>query len=166
MKSKIYNKKSRGFSLIEIVIGAAVMLAMWVAVFWCFSVISQYAERNTAYVKAGFLLEEGGEALRSMRDASWTTNIASLTVGTTYYLTYNTTTNLWTSTTTNTFIDSKFERKFVLSSVSRDGSFNVVSSGGTVDTGSKKATVTVSWKNGTATTSQILETYLFNDFNN
>ncbi len=166
MKGKIHNKKTKGFSLVEIMIGAAVMLALWVGVFWCFSIVTQFAERDTSYVQAGFLLEEGSEALRSIRDAGWTSNIAALTVGNTYYLTYNSTSNLWTSSTVNTFVESKFQRSFVLSSVSRDSNFNVVSSGGTVDSGSRKATITVSWKNGNATTSQILETYLFNDFNN
>lgn len=164
---KIKNKNSKqGFSLIEIIIASAVMLVAWLAVFYTFSVLTQFSSRNTSSIKASMLLEEGSEALRSIKDVSWTTNIvplASCTSSSPCRITYDFVNNLWEATTSPILIDGKFDRTFFLSDVYRDSSFNVVSSGGTLDAGSEKATITVSWFQGNATTSESLETYLFND---
>ncbi|MFA6463548.1 MAG: prepilin-type N-terminal cleavage/methylation domain-containing protein [Candidatus Paceibacterota bacterium] len=159
----------RGFSLIEIIIASSVILIVWIVVFYTFSVLTQFSSRSNSSIKASMILEEGGEALRSLKDSSWTNNIAPSSTCTDSYpcrLSYNTISNLWTSTTSLIMIDNKFDRIFFLSAVNRDSNFNVVTSGGTIDQNSKKATVIVSWYQGNATTSQSLETYLFNDLNN
>ena len=168
MKKKDLNfkKTNRGFSIIEIIIASSVILMVWIAVFYTYSVLTQFSSRNTSSVKASMLLEEGSEALRSIKDSSWTSNIEASSVCTSSNpcrLSYDMTSDLWSATTSNIMIDGKFNRTFFLSDVNRDSNFNVVNSGGTLDLGSKKATVVVSWYQGNSTTSQNLETYLFND---
>ncbi len=164
MKKLFRQSYNRGLTLGEILIAGAIIAATAVTVFAAFSGVVKYAEQNTALVKAGYLAEEGIEALRMMRDSGWTTNIASLTTGSTYRLAWSG--SQFVATTTNSFIDKQFDRTVVLSSVGRDSNYNIVTSGGTTDTGTRKATVTVSWKNGSATISQSIETYIFNTFSN
>ena len=142
------------------------MLIAWLAVFYTFSVLVKFSDRNVSSVKAAMLLEEGSEALRSVRDSSWTSNIANLSSGATYRFSYNTSTNTWSAGSDLSMIDGKFDRTFVLTDVNRDSDFNVTTSGGFFDAGSRKATITVSWFQNNATTSESLETYVFNDFNN
>ena len=168
-KTEARPKLVSGFSLIEIIIASSVMLMVWLAVFYTYSGLTQFSSRNTSSIKASMLLEEGSEALRSLRDSSWNTNIEASSICTNSNpcrLFYNITNNSWSATTSNIIIDDKFDRTFFLSDVNRDLNFNVVTSGGTLDTGSKKATIIVSWKQGNATTSQSLEAYLFNEYNN
>ncbi len=142
------------------------MLIVWLTVFYTFSVLTQFTSKNTNSIKASMLLEEGSEALRSLRDSSWKTNIAPLSSGVDYRLLYSMSTDSWTIINEPSMIDGKFDRTFSLSDVSRDSStFNVVSSGGVFDADSKKVDITVSWYQGNATTSESLETYIFNDFN-
>ena len=163
------NKRDSGFSLVEIIIASSVMLVVWLAVFYTFSVLTKFSARNTSSIQASMLLEEGSEALRSLRDASWSANISTLSACTSSSpcrLTYDQTNNVWGTTVTPILIDNKFDRTFYFSDVYRDPTFNVVSSGGTIDVNSKKATVVVSWYQNNATTSQSLETYLFNISNN
>ena len=119
---------------------------------------------STTRVQAAYLQEEGMDAVRILRDDSWTNNIASQTPGVAFYLTFDGTT--WKSTTTNTFIDTVFMRTATLDSVYRNGSQDIVSSGGNLDANTRKVTVSVSWADRGATTTQTLATYLTNLFNN
>ncbi len=111
--------------------------------------------------QAKFLLEEGAEAARIVRDNAWA-NISALVVGTNYYPTY--TGGTWTlSATSNTV--GVFTRKVVLANVNRDDtSKDIVASGGTLDDGIKLVTVTVSWLEGSTTVSKTLQFYLADIF--
>ena len=64
---------------------------------------------NTEKVQAVFLLDEGVEAVKTMRNYAWSA-VASSTAGTTYYLTWQN--SRWQSTTTPNVIDNKFIRKW------------------------------------------------------
>lgn len=157
---------SSGMSLVEVIVGAAIISTALIAIVGVFGGLSKLSYRNTARIQAAMLAEEGVEALKTMRDAGWTSKISPLnTSGTTYRLFW--TGSAWTSTTTSSaLIDNMFDRTFVVTPVNRDVSFNVVSSGGSVDTNSRKIVVTVSWLDDNATTSKSLEDYIFNSFNN
>lgn len=157
--------QTAGFVLVEAVVAAAVCTTVLAGAIGAFLITVQNAQSNSAQVQASYLAEEGVEAMRVIRDTSWSSNISSLTSNTTYYLSWNGTT--WVSTTTNKFIDRTFERKVVLSDVNRDNSSkDIVTSGGTTDPNTKKVTVTVSWRNGASTTSKSLSAYLANIFSN
>lgn len=158
----------RGVSLVEVLIASAIIMTSVVSIMGVYGGLTSIAIRNTAKVQAGMLLDEGAEALRFMRDVSWSTNINPLINGTTYalYWDYSASNYGWRATTTKDMIDGQFDRTFVLSSVNRDASsFDIVNSGGTLDTGTRKATITVSWYDGVATTSKSIIMYLFNTYN-
>jgi Tfp pilus assembly protein PilV len=149
MKTTLLKNQS-GFGLIEIVITSTIIVVSFTA-FLSFILFSRNAtfkaQRNTEAVAAG---EEAMEVVRKLKDDNWTSNIASLTAGTTYYPKLTGTT--WSLTTTNPNTSSYYTTTIVFSNVSRDGSFNIVTSGGSNDTNSKKVVVTVTWKDsGTKT---------------
>lgn len=162
-----YKIKSRGVSVVEVLIASAIIMSSVVAILGVYSGLTSISLRNTAKVQAGMLLDEGAEALRFMRDVSWASNISPLVNGTTYWLfwDYSTSTYGWRATTSPIIIDDQFERSFVMSQVNRDVStFDIVSSGGTVDAGTRKATITTSWFDKTSTSSKSIVMYLYNTY--
>ena len=159
-------RKIAGMSLVEVIVGAAIIGTAMVTIVGVFGGLSKLSYRNTARIQAAMLSEEGIEAIKTMRDAGWSAKISPLnTSGNTVYRLYWTGT-AWTSTTTSSKIDNTFERTFMVYTVERDASFNVVSSGGTTDTNSRKVVVTVSWQDDGAIVTKSLEDYIFNTFNN
>ena len=152
--------KGRGFGLIEVVFGSAIIS---LTLFGILSVaknslrVTDYALRSA---QSGYLILEGAEAVRAMRDVNWI-NISGLTTATTYYLTFSTETNRFATTSVNTLVDGIFERSFTLADVFRNGSDDIASSG-TNDPGTKKITVNVSWFNRNSTTTKTVDFYLTN----
>ncbi len=122
---------------------------------------SVYVARESFHAtQAGFLLEEGGEAVRIYRDNAWS-NISALVNGTTYYPTYSAGT--WTlSTTPNTI--GIFTRTVTIASVNRDNTTKDISAVGTNDAGTKLITITVSWNEGATSVSKTLQFYITNIF--
>ncbi len=130
---------------------------------------SVYVSRQAFHTtQATFLLEEGAEAVRVLRDNAWS-DISSLIIATNYYPTFSGGT--WTlSTTANTV--GIFTRTVVLADVNRDTSVDpntstskdIVSSGGALDSGTKLITVTVSWTEGGATITKNLKFYIIDIF--
>ena len=152
-----------GFTIIEVLIACSIIS---IFIFALMSVASGGIKLSSLALKqtqASFILEEGVESVKSIRDSSWT-NISNLTLGTEYYLTFNNTSNFGTLETTSNTIDSTFTRKVVFSAVYRDAN-NDIASSGTLDTHAKKVTVTVSWVNSGVTSSKDLSFYLIDIFN-
>lgn len=159
---KIKNKFCKnGFGMIEIVVGASIISLLSFGMATATQVSLRLSSENSNNNKAVFLIEEGVEAVKIIRDGSWS-NISSLSTGTSYFLNFNGTT--WLSTTTNAFIDGTFERKFQLDDVYRDADQDIVTSGGTLDPGTKKLTVSVSWNFRNSTTTKSVPTYITNMF--
>jgi Tfp pilus assembly protein PilV len=156
--------KKSGMSLIEVIVGSAIIVSSMVSIIGVYGGLTNLSLRNMPKVQAAMLLEEGAEILRLMRDSGWSSKIGTLSNGTTYRFVWQN--NAWTSTTSTQMIDNFFDRTFVLSTVNRDASHNIVTSGGTLDTGTKKATMYVSWRDGAATTTKSVELYIYNTFSN
>ena len=140
-------KKNNGFGLLEVVLGVA---RISISVFGLLSVaqnslrVSEYSLREA---QAGYLLLEGAEAVRFMRDMGWT-NVGNLSTSATYYITYSITTNTFATSTVDTFIDGVFSRSFTVSDVNRDASDDMVAAPAEIyDSGTKKITVNMSWFN-------------------
>ena len=110
--------------------------------------------------QAGFLLEEGAEAVRIIRDNGWT-NISALTPSTNYYLTFSGGT--WNLSTTANMVDT-FTRTVTVSGVKRDNTTKDISATGTDDPGTKLITIVISWQEGGATISKTLQFYIMNIF--
>jgi Tfp pilus assembly protein PilV len=158
-KHKKQNKQA-GFLLVEVLIVSAIMTVAALAII-AVAQKSIYVARESLHItQANFLLEEGAEATRVLRDNGWT-NISSLNIGTDYYLAYSLGT--WTlSTSPNTV--GNFTRKVTFASVNRDATTQDIASSGSNDTGSRLVTVTVSWTEGGATINKTLSYYLMNIF--
>lgn len=153
----------KGFGLVEAMVGVVIISLFFGALTSVGHLSNRLARENTYTTQAAFLLEEGMEAVRLMRDRSWAGEIASLTPEQNYYFVF--TGGSWHSSSNNIFIDNFFERKFTLANVYRDGSDDIAPSG-TLDPNTKKIVVTVSWWDKTATTSRTLSAYIANLFDN
>lgn len=164
----LFNKKSSGISLVEIVIASAIISLTISILLFIYVTVSRYSNNNIYVLKASQLGEETIEVLKFLRDSGWNKYISPLTIGTTYHPYWDTsyTPNRWTATTSNILLENKYQISFVLSNVYRDNNHNVVATGGSLDSGSRKVNVTVLWREGGATSTKSFETYLFNIFNN
>lgn len=121
---------------------------------------SIYISRQSLHLsQASFLLEEGAEVVRILRDNSWS-NISNLSTGVDYYPTFSETWSLSTSPSTLNI----FTRKITVSNVNRDVSNGDISSSGENDPGTKLITVTVSWTEGGETINKTLSFYIMDIF--
>ncbi len=155
-------RENPGFGMIEIVVGVSIISFALFGLATVGQISIRLSEESSNNTRTAFLLEEGVEAVKIMRDTSWQ-NISALADGNDHYLNFNGTT--WATTTADTFVDGLFERKFKLSGVNRDASSQeIVASGGVSDSGTKKLDVSVSWRSQTGTTTKTISTYITNLF--
>ena len=149
-----------GFGILEIVVAVFIISA---ALFSIMTVARLSLELNSKALwsaQAGFLLEEGSEGIRMLRDGDWT-NISALSSETPYALVFEN--DSWESTTTLSLIDGMFYRTFRVNEVYRDSNDDIASSG-TLDPGTKKFLLDVSWWNGRSTTTKNITFYLADIF--
>ena len=140
-------EKNKGFGLLEVVISVGILGLVVFSLSQVVSTAYVLADKSGDRVEAGYIIQEGIEALHVLRDTSWSSKISTLTPGTTYYLTFATSTNTYALTSTaQPVINGLYTRKIVMSNVNRDAQDNIASSG-TNDTGTKKFRVTVDWAN-------------------
>jgi type II secretory pathway pseudopilin PulG len=154
------NFKNKGYMVVEILVAASIITVSVLAATAVAQKSIYVARQSFHATQAGFLLEEGAEAVRTLRDNSWT-NISGLSVNTNYYPTFSGGT--WTLSSTPNAVDT-FTRTVSIASVNRDNTTKDISSTGTDDLGTKLVTVTVSWKEGGTTVSKILQFYITNIF--
>ncbi|MCR4284226.1 MAG: type II secretion system GspH family protein [Parcubacteria group bacterium] len=153
----------RGFGLVEIVIAVAIISFSVFSLFFIFE-LSLRAERKTANnIKASFLLEEGIEAAKIMRDTGWGTSLGALSSGLDYYLVFDGLN--WQVSIIPSLIDGFFERKFIIEDVLRDANDDI-SEFGTIDPDTKNVIFYVSWQERGATTTSFVSSYITNIFNN
>jgi len=113
------------------------------------------ALQNTKKIQSAYILEEGVEAIRSIRDKSWS-NISGLASGLSYGLSF--TNSVWATTTTQ-FVGDGFYRRFEVFDVYRDAN-NDIASSGTLSVGTKLFKVSVEYREGVATTTKSVSFYL------
>lgn len=156
----------RGFSLVEVVIGTALILLSLTGLVAGYSFYLKAGLKNTDTLKTAFLLQEGAEAVTLLRDDAWNT-FSALAVGVPYYLSWSGT--KWTATSTATTTDALFTRTFVLDEVyRRDSDKDIVASSSpdtkTLDANTRKLTVRVSWGTAQSAEERRVVTYLANLF--
>ena len=170
MMKKEKKQKHFGFSLVEVIVGASIITVAIVAILNAYGYLIRAELSSTKLVNATYLLEEGIEAARYLRDKGWTSNIASLSTSTNYYLYLSAANGMgdWQPTTTRQIIDGVFVRTLNLGSVYRDSTIlQEISATGTIDINTRKITVTISWPGiSGATSTKSLSTYLTNMNNN
>jgi len=156
--------KERGFGLLEVVVGLSILSLSYFALSNVARQMVRVGRETSRDLVASYLLEEGVEAIRAIRDGGWTTYITPLSG--TKYLTFRTSPSaLWQTTDTPETIDSVYSRSFDVASVYRDINQDITTSGGMLDPNTKKFTVTVTWHGSNATTTRSVATYLTNYFN-
>lgn len=152
-----FKSKQKGFFLIEVVIGTAILGSTIVFLLGLVQNTVEISQKTLERTQASYLLEEGVEATKTIRDDAWS-NISSLLDNTVYYLSWNGT--RWSFSTTASTIDS-FTRTVTFDSVSRDINDDIVFSGGSYDDSrTRKATVNVSWQNFFGSESESLTFFL------
>lgn len=159
------SKQVWGFGLIETIVASAVITVFFVALLTTYSLFLKTLLGGTRDVQATFLLREGAEVARVLRDTSWTSTVGSTSGGTSYYLSWSDVDSAWALTTTPRLVDGLFEQTLTFSPVYRDASDDIATAG-TLDQNTRKVTVNVAWRNGTATTTKTLETYITNLYGN
>ena len=163
----IQYSSSKGISLVEVIIGTALILLYLTGLTTAYSFYLKAGLQNTDNLKAAFLLQEGVEAATLIRDDNWGA-FASLATGTPYYLSWNN--SKWNTTTTPLIIDGVFRRTVLLEDVYRRNlgkDIVEITSGDakSLDAGTKKVTVHVFIVNSATTTlDKQMETYLANLF--
>ena len=158
-------KHEKGIVLAEIVVGAAIIAASFVAIIGVYSTLTKYSFQTLPRIQAAMLAEESLEAVRSMRDESYSLKVGSLSSNATYYLYWSSTASSFSATTAASTIDSTFTRTLTFTPAYRDGSYNLASTG-TADADTKLVTATVTWLQGSTTKSYVLKTYVSDIFNN
>ncbi|HNW71343.1 MAG TPA: hypothetical protein PKZ36_01470 [Candidatus Paceibacterota bacterium] len=153
-------KRNNGFLMIEILIAISIIVA---SVFSAMAVSSRailVSHQSVHISQASFLLEEGAEVVRIIRDNSWD-NISSLDNLTTYYPVYAD--SAWSLSAIPSQVGI-FTRTITISSVNRDSATGDISDSGTDDPGTKLVTVNVSWQEGSKNMSKSLSFYISNIF--
>ena len=132
-----------GFGLIEIVIVTAIVIVTLGAFLQASTLSVRLLRTQKESLIATLLAQEGMEAVRAVRDESWTANITPLVNDTTYYPAVIN--NKWVMTTNNPGVQNGlYSRSITFAQVSRNGQDDIAPSG-TVDTSTRKVTVTVTW---------------------
>lgn len=145
---------------VEILVAVSIITASVLAMM-AVSQKSVFISRQSFHsAQAAFLLEEGVEAVRILRDDAWT-NISSLTPSTDYYPTFSGGTWVLSGTPNTVGI---FTRTVSISNVNRDDTSKDISEIGTEDVDTKLVTVTVSWPEGGAIVTKTLQFYIMNIF--
>jgi Tfp pilus assembly protein PilV len=157
MKKSFTNK---GFMIIEILIAISIITASILATM-AVAQKSVYISRQSLHAtQAAFLLEEGAEAMRLIRDDAWS-NISSLSLATEYFLVFDGST--WSLSPTPASIGG-FTRTVRLSGVERDDTTKNITGSGSNDPETKLVTVEVSWNEGGVAVEKNLQFYLMNIF--
>ncbi|OGZ35949.1 MAG: hypothetical protein A3I88_00655 [Candidatus Portnoybacteria bacterium RIFCSPLOWO2_12_FULL_39_9] len=150
-----------GFGALEIIVGAAIISISLFSLMAVSRLSLEMVFQSANRVKAGFLIEEGLEAVRTLRDGGWSAKIAPLSADTVYYLDFDGLN--WQPTFTNVYIDGIFERSFIIEDVYRDTNDDIAAFG-FLDPGTKKVSVSVAWKERLGTTTKSISIYLTNLF--
>ena len=156
------NKHAEGLGALEVIVGVAIITFALLGIVASYNRFIASTTRNTREIQAAYLLAEGIEAMRSLRDEGWTSSIAVLSPGVSYHLALSGL--VWTSTLTPAvFIDGVFDRTVIVENVLRDVNDDIAVLG-TADPNTRKITVTVAWFLGKATSTRQVATYLTNIF--
>ncbi len=158
--------KNKGFGLLEIVIAVAIVGgALW-ALASVFLLAERAQELSREKLQAVFLAEEGLETLRYLRDSGWSSNIATLSINTDYYLSFDSGASQWSIVSTPPAkIEGVFERSFRIENVLRDSGANIAPVG-TNDPETRKIIMNVAWSFQQSSENVSLEAYLADLFGN
>jgi Tfp pilus assembly protein PilV len=152
--------QQKGFMMVEIIIVASIVVVFVLGAMAVAQKSISLSRQSLHVSQANFLLDEGAESVRIVRDNAWS-NITSLTSGANYYPTFSGGT--WTlSSTSNTV--GNFTRKVMVENVNRNNSTQDIAASGTNDPNTKLVTVTVTWTEGATSMARTISFYITNIF--
>lgn len=148
MKLPIKNEK--GFGLIEMIIVCGIVVMTFVVFMRAEVSALRLFRTQQENMESSLLAAEALEAVRSVRDESWTATIAWRTQSplTSPSLRYYPVviSGKWSLATSSPgLVNGIYDRYVIFEKVSRNGSDAIVSSGGTDDAGTRKVTARVDW---------------------
>jgi len=150
-------ERTNGFGLVEIVVAIGIISVSLFALLQTEIAAIKLLRGEKENLEAYLLAEESLEAVRSMRDESWASNIAGVSDNTSYYPVVEN--GKWKlSAGTSSVINGKYHRSVVFQPVTRNASDQIVA-GGILDPDTKKIVATVAWGNGNT---KILTAYITN----
>jgi len=159
MQSQNVKKFNQGIALVEIIVAISIITMALLAILTVIQKSIYISRQSLQQAQASFLLEEGVEAVKVVRDNDWSL-ISSLLPNTNYYLEFNS--NLPNLTTTQNSLDI-FTRIITTEYVYRDNNDDIAVSG-VLDEGTRYITITISWLNGGQVLTKSLSFYLANIF--
>lgn len=148
---------STGFFLIEVIVASSIIAVVLILLIGSIQNTVEVSKRALERTQVSYLLEEGAEATKAIRNTAWT-NITALSPDTTYYVAFSGT--MWAFTTTPSTVD-RFTRTITISPVYRDTNDDIAPSG-TLDSGTSLVTVTVAWSIPSGTQTKSLAFYIAN----
>lgn len=157
---------SSGFGLIEIVVSIGVVAVVLFSIAQASRLAHRVIAKSQRETQAQFLIEEGVEAMKILRDAGWAAHIAPLSGSAIYYPTFDTSINGWRMLQANPEpIGGVFTRIITVEPVYRrnsDDDIVDISSPDpkTIDPGTRKVTVRVSWSEAATSTLREGVTYI------
>ena len=152
----MYKVNQQGVTVIEAIVAISIIGIMVVVVGFSVTTYVNARAQLVDNMKAVYLVEEGYEIIRALRDEDWG-DLDSLTLGDRHYLDVSTTSIDFSSTPE--IIDDTFYRSFVVWGVYRDADDDITSSttpGATLDPDAKEIKVSVSGPYGTSSMRAIL----------
>lgn len=150
-------QKNSGFMMVELVVIAAVLVMLIISASAVAQKGIEVSRRSLHQIEASFLLEEGAEAVRVLRDDDWA-NISGVTMGSNYYTALSGGT--WVISQTPSTIGI-FTRRIAFSDVYRDATTqDIVSSGGVLDPGTKLVSIYIGWFEGTTAIEKNVKFYI------
>lgn len=153
-------KFSKGFGLVEIVVVIGIVTVALFSFSQTGIVAVKVLRQEKENMEATLLAKEALEAVRAVRDESWTNNISPLVNGSSYYPVIEN--GKWKlSVSSPGFINGKYDRYVIFSEVLRDAQDKIASSGD-IDSGTRKVTSRAQWFKNNATSTVELATYITN----
>ena len=158
MKIKKHNRKN-GFMMVEIIVAISIIVISILAMMSVTQKTIFVSRQSLHATQASFLLEEGAEVVRILRDNSWD-NISGLVSEIDYYPVFSSTWDLSSVPTTVGI----FTRTINIANVNRNITTADISAEGTEDADTKFITVVVSWNEGGQLITKTLSFYIMNIF--
>src|SRR3989344_6985907 len=156
IKNKLsFNLKTKGFAIVELLVVSFIISVAFFAITGASQRSLSLSIKALQMTQASFVLEEGVEAIKTIRDTDWT-NITSLTYDTPYYLSFSN--GIWILSTTPS-TGGSFTRTVQFKQVYRDGSDRIADTG-TPDNKTYLVDVIVSWSSAGVTVSKNISFYI------
>jgi prepilin-type N-terminal cleavage/methylation domain-containing protein len=162
---KYIKNKKNGFSLVEVLIASAMISLVAFSLVTATTKGLELSDRSLNQIKVNNIIEEGIEAVKTIRDTNWD-NIENLGIDTDYYLSFNTGSNSWQLVEVNQdeFVNEIFNRKISFHDIERDENTDDIVASGTLDDGGRRVDISITYLYKEQTINKEASFYLFNLF--